>query len=717
MNVSDLDSNGSVDSDYEEALVYAEKSEEATQIDNARAGEDHSSEISRTGLRHRMVIVDGKFYSYITERSNDRKVVAACKKCEPKVVEISGKPFVTSNFVKHLRNAHGAETVAEYKAYLQQKKLKVKGGASTRKRPQKIDLNQTDFGHLISKYIVSAMIPFRAVEDPHFVKIFKKLHVESYGLKLPNRATVVKIIRRLYEKNQETLINILRETEHVCATADIWSGKKRSFLGVTVHWLDSNNCERHSAAIACRRFKNAHTHITVAAMLRSIFADFGLNQKKIVAVVTDNGSNFLKAFKKFGIKSTVLQYDDPYVFPDDGENLHVDENVSSSAESDPGQSSDSELNSGDKINELGPPRNINDLEKLPNHLRCCSHTLNLCAVADLKKLLAANKVYGNLHRSVMTKCSVLWHQASRPKSAEVIQDILGHTLSGPGITRWNSLYDSMKQISKIRTKCPDVSKALKIKTQQCMTDEDFAYIEEYIECSKPLAELLDLLQGEKNVYFGNFIPSLYSLRRKLQLLVGKDWKYCGPLAQTYVESVQKRFEDYFTFSSPMAEVAAVAAIAHPAHKNRWLQLVNIEHHSKLLQNFTSAVANEIADSASCRRSPMSSSATLTGASTSSFVAYCDFDDFDSASSERDSMAKAQEQIFMFFAENSKELRILDTYTAVKRVFLKTNVVLPSSAAVERLFSFATMTNAPRSNRLSDKNFESRVILKANGFKF
>ncbi|BES91118.1 Hypothetical protein NTJ_03926 [Nesidiocoris tenuis] len=125
MNVSDLDSNGSVDSDYEEegALGDAEKSEEATQIDNARAEEDHSSEISRTGVQHRMVIVDGKFYSYITERSNDRKVVAACKKCEPKVVEISGKPFVTSNFVKHLRRAHGAETVAEYKAYSQQKKL------------------------------------------------------------------------------------------------------------------------------------------------------------------------------------------------------------------------------------------------------------------------------------------------------------------------------------------------------------------------------------------------------------------------------------------------------------------------------------------------------------------------------------------------------------------------------------------------------------------
>ena len=39
--------------------------------------------------------------------------------------------------------------------------------------------------------------------------------------------------------------------------------------------------------------------------------------------------------------------------------------------------------------------------------------------------------------------------------------------------------------------------------------------------------------------------------------------------------------------------------------------------------------------------------------------------------------------------------------------------MPSSAAVERLFSYATMTNLPKSNKLSDDMFEERVILKSN----
>lgn len=47
------------------------------------------------------------------------------------------------------------------------------------------------------------------------------------------------------------------------------------------------------------------------------------------------------------------------------------------------------------------------------------------------------------------------------------------------------------------------------------------------------------------------------------------------------------------------------------------------------------------------------------------------------------------------------------------VFIKFNTPLPSSAPVERLFSFATMTNKPNAHKLADELFEKRVVLKAN----
>jgi len=44
----------------------------------------------------------------------------------------------------------------------------------------------------------------------------------------------------------------------ICLTADIWSCNRRSFLGITAHWIevkDDGQIERKSAAIACKRFK------------------------------------------------------------------------------------------------------------------------------------------------------------------------------------------------------------------------------------------------------------------------------------------------------------------------------------------------------------------------------------------------------------------------------------------------------------------------------
>ncbi|KAL4104442.1 hypothetical protein QTP88_019743 [Uroleucon formosanum] len=105
-----------------------------------------------------------------------------------------------------------------------------------------------------------------------------------------------------------------------------------------------------------------------------------------------------------------------------------------------------------------------------------------------------------MHTKVMQKCNTLWNAASRPKSAEIIQSILEHTLSRPGETRWNSLFDSLTQIQKIKEKSSELTRALNLK--QCsFTVSDYNYIEEFLFCVKPLSQALDILQGDKNVFY------------------------------------------------------------------------------------------------------------------------------------------------------------------------------------------------------------------------
>ena len=136
---------------------------------------------------------------------------------------------------------------------------------------------------------------------------------------------------------------------------------------MTVHWIDEKSLKRQKAAIACIRIVGRHTYDILAAKIEEVHRSFGLHGK-ISATVTDNGSNFVKAFTTFSVPDTTLDANEEHSITDD-DDMVLDDDVTFTDLYDaiiPNQIEDDDLTQVEY--------------QLPPHQRCTSHTLNLVAI-------------------------------------------------------------------------------------------------------------------------------------------------------------------------------------------------------------------------------------------------------------------------------------------------------------------------------------------------
>jgi len=65
---------------------------------------------------------------------------------------------------------------------------------------------------------------------------------------------------------------------------------------MTVHWLDQTTLERKNSVLACCRVTGVHSFDVIAKEIHEIHWEFQV-ENMVVRTTTDNGSNFVKAFK------------------------------------------------------------------------------------------------------------------------------------------------------------------------------------------------------------------------------------------------------------------------------------------------------------------------------------------------------------------------------------------------------------------------------------
>ncbi|XP_057339645.1 zinc finger BED domain-containing protein 4-like [Microplitis mediator] len=640
--------------------------------------------------------LDGKFFKVDMELSSFNSVHAICNFCDPPK-KFKGSMQVTSNFIKHLKTKH-SKSHEEYQKYADMKRKGLK--VIIDKKRWKCKFNQDLYEKNITNVVLKFMLPFRIVEDPTFRKIFDDFEFTkgTNQLKHLTRFTLAKKVNQRYKELmaevRNKLLLLITDGGYVCTTADMWSSNQRRYLGVTVSWIEPKTYTRKSAAIACRRFPGTHSFDAIAKLLSGIHESFGLSVDSIQATVTDNASNFSKAFKEFGVGS----YDDTSLDVSEKNDGNADEDddigINEIDKSDP-----------DKIVKSDDTFGSYCKHKLPRHVKCASHTLNLIASEDVTKAINNDKRLKRQHKNVMDKCSSLWKLLRSPKIHERLKSTLGISLRRPVVTRWNSTYDCLKQVISIKDKLINEDFG-ELKEPLCKVD--FEYLEEFLMCSTPLALAIDKLQADQ-CYYGCLLPQLVSVQNDMNdLLLGEKLRFCHTIVVTTIKSIERRFQNQFDFSLADNQ-ALIAAISHPLFKGQWLASFPPDVQKLAHEKFSETVSKEasIDTSIDVIDNGDADNQKLNFGNRGALVR-----EFKVSSSQGQTAA----EVDCFLKSSKFRFSILDDYPTIRQVFLKFNTPLPSSAPVERLFSHATMMNLPKYNRLSDEHFEQRVLFKANSTK-
>lgn len=546
---------------------------------------------------------------------------------------------------------------------------------------------QSTVDKLVLEYIITEMRPLRTVEADSFKALVMGLCPSATVM---CRQTLKERINCAFDDMKTKLQSEFSNTDYICTTADLWSSANRSFLGMTAHWIDKQNLTRKSVGLACVRFLGTHSFDKIALAINQTHASFNI-ESKVVKTCTDNGSNMVKAFSVYSC---------PNDLNDSASFSHTTAAVTATDEA--GAELGAESNGGDSDEEaseeevtsfipgvsdaIAKYKADSDDITLPEHLRCCSHTLNLVATTDAEKALNDN-TYKKLYRQSMAKATALWNMTSRStKAADAAFGIIGFRFSVPCITRWNSYYDATKKVLMAESKLNEVCKAVGV---PALVQAELSFLKEYVMVMAPLAASLDILQGDQNCALGFVLPTLTVLKNKLSSM---DLRVTKPLRDCLLNGIENRFGYAFTNRDFI-----MAAVTHPKFKLLWIDdATKRAEYSQLLE---AAIVN------------LSNSTSSTDGVGGSSDNTSD-DDFFAFNASAGGVGRSQKHL-EYLNNKSKELAMLHSHTEMKQLFLRFNTCLPSSAPVERLFSSGALVLTKKRNKLSDKLFEKLLLLKLN----
>ncbi|XP_061702033.1 uncharacterized protein zgc:161969 [Syngnathoides biaculeatus] len=612
-------------------------------------------------------IFSWRYRHHFTYKADQGKnIIVQCNLCLPRVNLLSTSKTSTSNLKKHLDRTHlGCEARPDSKRG--RKREEYNGEESSHCQLKKIKaeilskcMTQEKIDDLIFRYIVEDCQPFHVLEQPGFKKLITGL---TEGLHPMDRVTLFSKVDLSFSKMRVELAAKLTSVQYVCTTADLWTVSNGSFFGMTCHWIDSNSLERKSAALGFARMPGRLTYDTVAGRIHDIHVAYGI-ESKVQTTVADNASPFVNVFKEFALDGT-----------DCTDDIGVFENVCAVLEGEPEQDM---------------------LLFLPTIQRCASHTLEQIVTEDFWQAVSQGPMC-QLYYSTMSKVYSIWTKCHHLQvGMEAAEEIKKMALFVPAVIRWNVEYCALQKIvSLTERELTELSARLDVPPLQ---PEEMDFLKEYVTVFHPLAFALELFQAEQKCYLGLVIPTVLSLKNKLN--EHKDSaKYFSDVIAAVVSAIEVRFRELFT-----SDEAKFATATTPQFRLWWLAASEREEMSSML-------ATEASQVDPCDVIEIN---TITSRNVSTIKTEDDFFSYGSPKLTAHIQERGvTEEIRKYVEGTGKSLECLQDFPRVKQLFLKYNTTLPSTAPIQRLFREKGNLATSQRNFLTDDYFERIQLLRYN----
>ena len=533
-------------------------------------------------------------------------------------------------------------------------------------------------------FVGSTNVPNSLVENMEFRSLVETLDPRY---PMPSRTLISKEIDKVLFDVKANIQIFLSEAQKVSLCSDIWTkkGMTSSYLGITAHFFSRRDHKRHRVTLAVRRMPHPHNAVNIRDITDQVLQEWNIPHSKILAILTDNASNMLKAFQQ---------------------ELHVQDSEDENEELPPDDEDyEEDFETREQDHDL-------TFKTFGKRLSCFAHTLQL----------VVNKFsHDSSFASTMKKVNGLVKKVN--KSSRATEQLLSECrkkLISSCPTRWSSTYLMVQRLLEVREK---LGKVLELLEWDNLATSEWKTLENIQKLLKPFAQYTSLIGGEDYSTISSVIPIVMELNLHLE-----ETKKCLELKNVscllqselkrrfrkYTDPNDSDYEPFFLMStmldpryrvllnSPQAEstkkqllkrlkdaaghsdspVSVASETGSPEETDEPPAVKRFHHLSRLIEEKTKEGIEEVSKAPPGKRELehyLQNTQPLT--------------------EEADAL--------QFWIESDK------TYPLLSSIALDLLTIPGSSTPVERVFSVAGESTSGKRNRLADQNLEREIILRKN----